>query len=108
MQEAASNTAPQDSDFNFKDLGFDFRLGTANQTFIDGISNIETETVIGTTVTTSIPVTHTVSQSNINAVRVTLRFPSMQKFEDNGDINGVSVNLLIKQLKRRYNHNCYK
>ena len=99
LQEAASNTAPQDSDFNFKDVGFDFRVGTANQTFIEGISNIETETVIGTIVTTSSPVTHTVSQSNINAVRVTLRFPSMQKFEDNGDINGVSVNLLIKTIE---------
>ena len=99
LQEAASNTAPQDSDFNFKDVGFDFRLGTADQTFIEGISNIETETVIGTTVTTSTPVTHTVSQSNINAVRVTLRFPTMQKFEDNGDINGVSVNILIKTIE---------
>ena len=99
LQEAASNTAPQDSDFNFKDVGFDFRLGTASQTFIEGISNIETETVIGTTVTTSSPVTHTVSSSDINAVRVTLRFPSMQKFEDDGDINGVSVNLLIKTIE---------
>jgi len=99
LQEAASNTAPQDSDFNFKDVGFDFRLGTASQTFIEGISNIETETVIGTTVTTSNPVTHTVTQSNINAVRVTLRFPSMQKFEDNGDINGVEVNLIIKTIE---------
>jgi len=99
LQEAASNTAPSDSDFNFKDVGFDFRLGTANQTFIEGISNIETETVIGTTVTTSSPVTHTVSSSSINAVRVTLRFPSMQKFEDDGDINGVEVNLLIKTIE---------
>ena len=99
LQEAASNTAPQDSDFNFKDVGFDFRLGTSSQTFIEGISNIETETVIGTTVTTSTPVTHTVSSSDINAVRVTLRFPSMQKFEDDGDINGVSVNLLIKTIE---------
>ena len=99
LQEAASNTAPQDSDFNFKDVGFDFRVGTANQTFIEGISNIETETVIGTTVTTSTPVTHTVSSSDINAVRVTLRFPSMQKFEDDGDINGVEVNLLIKTIE---------
>ena len=99
LQEAASNTAPEDSDFNFKDVGFDFRLGTASQTFIEGISNIETESVIGTTVTTSTPVTHTVSASNINAVRVTLRFPSMQKFEDNGDINGVEVNLLIKTIE---------
>ena len=99
LQEAASNTSPQDSDFNFKDVGFDFRLGTSSQTFIEGISNIETETVIGTTVTTSTPVTHTVSSSDINAVRVTLRFPSMQKFEDDGDINGVSVNLLIKTIE---------
>jgi len=99
LQEAASNTAPTDSDFNFKDVGFDFRLGTSSQTFIDGISNIETETVIGTTVTTSSPVTHTVSSSDINAVRVTLRFPSMQKFEDDGDINGVEVNLLIKTIE---------
>ena len=99
LQEAASNTSPQDSDFNFKDVGFDFRLGTSSQTFIEGISNIETETVIGTTVTTSSPVTHTISSSSINAVRVTLRFPSMQKFEDDGDINGVSVNLLIKTIE---------
>ncbi len=99
LQEAASNTAPEDSDFNFKDVGFDFRLGTANQTFIEGISNIETESVIGTTVTTSTPVTHTVSASNINAVRVTLRFPSLQKFENNGDINEVEVNLLIKTIE---------
>tara|TARA_A100001391_G_scaffold135973_1_gene94655 strand:- start:373 stop:3723 length:3351 start_codon:yes stop_codon:yes gene_type:complete len=99
LQEAASNTAPEDSDFNFKDVGFDFRLGTSSQTFIDGISNIETETVIGTTVTTSNPVTHTVSSSDINAVRVTLRFPSMQKFENDGDINGVEVNLLIKTIE---------
>lgn len=99
LQEAASNTAPSDSDFNFKDVGFDFRVGTSSQTFIEGISNIETETVIGTTVTTSSPVTHTVSSSDINAVRVTLRFPTMQKFEDDGDINGVSVNLLIKTIE---------
>ena len=99
LQEAASNTAPEDSDFNFKDVGFDFRLGTSSQTFIEGISNIETESVIGTTVTTSTPVTHTVSASNINAVRVTLRFPSMQKFENDGDINGVEVDLLIKTIE---------
>ena len=99
LQEAASNTSPEDSDFNFKDVGFDFRVGTSSQTFIDGISNIETETVIGTTVTTSTPVTHTVSSSDINAVRVTLRFPSMQKFESDGDINGTEVNLLIKTIE---------
>ena len=99
LQAAASVTAPQDSDFNFADVGFDFRVGTASQTFISGIKNIETEVGIGTTVTTSNPVTHTVSQSTINAVRVTLQFPSMQVFKDNGDIDGTSVNLLIKVIE---------
>ena len=99
LQQAASNTSPVDTDFNYKDVGFEFRTGTSSQTFISGIKNIETEVPIATSVIVSSPVTHTVSQSNINAVRVTLRFPSMQKFEDNGDINGVSVNLLIKTIE---------
>ena len=99
LQASADVTAPNDSDFNFKDVGFEFREGIANQTFIAGIKNIETELPIGTTVTTSIPVTHTVSQSTINAVRVTLRFPSMQKFKNNGDIVGAEVNLLIKTIE---------
>ena len=99
LQAAASVSSPQDSDFNFKDVGFVFREGTANQTFISGIKNIETEVGIGTQVTTSNPVTHTVTQSTINAVRVTLNFPSMQVFNDEGGIDGTEVRLLIKVIE---------
>ena len=99
LQAAASVTAPTDSEFNFQDVGFEFREGTANQTFISGIKNIETEVGIGTTVTTSNPVTHTINQSTINAVRVTLQFPSMQVFNDQGGIDGTKVNLLIKVIE---------
>ena len=99
LQAAASVSSPQDSDFNFKDVGLDFRDGTANQTFISGIKNIETEVGIGTQVTTSNPVTHTVTQSTINAVRVTLNFPSMQVFNDQGGIDGTEVRLLIKVIE---------
>ena len=60
---------PDDSDFNYTNVGFDFRLGTSNQTFISGIKNTETENPIGTPVTTTTAVTHTVSNTNINAVR---------------------------------------
>ena len=90
---------PDDTDFNFLNVGFDFRLGTSNQTFISGIKNIESENPIGTTVTTSTPVTHTVSDTNTNAVRVTVRFGSLQKFEDDGDINGTEVQLRIKTIE---------
>ncbi len=99
LQAAASVTAPNDSDFNFKDVGFEFREGTSSQTFISGIKNIETEVGIGTEVTTSNPVTHTVSQTTINAVRVTLQFPSMQVFNNNGGIDGTEVQLRIKIIE---------
>ena len=95
----AKAQSPDDTDFNFKNVGFDFRTGTASQTFIQGIKNIETEVGIGTTVTTSNPVTHTVSDSNINAVRVTIRFGSLQKFENDGNINGTEVQLKIKTIE---------
>ena len=99
LQAAASVSSPQDCDFNFKDVCFVFREGTANQTFISGIKNIETEVGIGTQVTTSNPVTHTVTQSTINAVRVTLNFPSMQVFNNEGGIDGTEVRLLIKVIE---------
>ena len=65
LQEGADNTAPATSEFNYENVGFDFRLGTASQTFIEGVNAVETENVIGTTVTTTNPVTHTVSSSDI-------------------------------------------
>tara|TARA_Y100000114_G_scaffold154496_1_gene176662 strand:+ start:2146 stop:5466 length:3321 start_codon:yes stop_codon:yes gene_type:complete len=94
-QFLAKASNPEDSDFNYSNVGFDFRLGTSTQTFIGGIKNIETENPIGTPVTTSTPVTHTVSNTNINAVRVTVKFNSLQRFRDDGDIEGTSVNLKV-------------
>ena len=76
LQPAASVSNPSDSDFNYQNVSFDFRLGTSNQTFISGIDATEAENIIGTTVTTSTPVTHTVSSDTIDAVRVTVKFPS--------------------------------
>ena len=98
-QFLAKAQSPDDTDFNFKNVGFDFRTGTASQTFIGGITNVETEVPIGTTVTTSTAVTHTVTSSTINACRVTLRFGSLQKFEDDGNINGTEVQLRIKTIE---------
>ena len=38
--------APDDSDFNYKNVGFDFRVGTNSQSFIQGIKNTETRRLI--------------------------------------------------------------
>ena len=99
LQQAADVTSPADSDFNYKNVTFDFRLGSSDQTFISGINATEAETIIGTPVTPSTPVNHTVSSDTINAVRVTVKFVSIQKFTDSGDIQGTEVNLKIKTIE---------
>jgi len=98
LQQAAG-TSPNDEDFNFQNISFEPRFGTANQTAIAGITETESETSVGVTVTQSTPVSRQITNSNIDAVRVTLGFPSLQKFEDNGDINGAEVALTIQTIE---------
>ncbi len=88
-----------DSDFNFQNVDFELRFGTADQPHIAGISDIETETTVGVAVTAGSPVSRSISNSNINAVRVTIGFNALQKFEDNGDVSGTSVDIRIQIIQ---------
>ena len=98
LQQAAGSS-PNDEDFNFKNISFEPRFGTSNQTAIAGISETESETSVGVTVTQSTPVSRSISNTNVDAVRVTIGFPTLQKFEDNGDINGAEVALTIQTIE---------
>jgi len=98
LQQAAG-TSPSDEDFNFRNITFEPRFGTADQTAIAGISETESETNVNVTVTQSAPVSRQITNTNINAVRVTLGFPALQKFEDNGDINGAEVAFTIQTIE---------
>jgi len=99
LRANADPTNAQPTDFNFQDVEFEPRFGTSNQTFISGIANIESETNVGSKVENGTPISRQITNSNINAVRVTLRFNGLQKFETNGDVNGASVELTIKIIQ---------
>ncbi len=99
LQQNASNTSPNDSDFNFQNVTFTPRFGTSSQTYIPGISAIETENPVGTNITASSPVTQTITNTLVNAIRITIGFPSIQKFQDDGDIVGTSVSLTMKVIE---------
>jgi predicted phage tail protein len=99
LQSSASNTSPADSDFNFQNISFEPRFGTSDQTAIQGISEIETENAVGVAVTKASPVSRSITNTSVNAVRVTLGFPSLQKFEDDGDINGAEVAINIQTIE---------
>jgi len=98
LQQAAG-TSPNDEDFNFQNISFEPRFGTSDQTAIAGITETESETSVGVTVTQSTPVSRQITDTNIDAVRVTIGFPTLQKFEDNGDINGAEVSLTIQTIE---------
>jgi len=96
LNKNASNTNPQQADFNFQDVGFTPRFGAANQTHIPGIEGSESVSTIGVKVTTSAPVTHQITDPQKDAAKIVVTFPSLQRFNDEGDIYGTSVNLKIQ------------
>ena len=100
LQSSASNTSPASTDFNFQDVTFTPRFGTSNQEHISGIESSQSINTVGVTVTNSTPVTRTISNSNIDAVKVTVTFPQIQVATDSGDLLGSSVNL---QIQIQYN-----
>ena len=99
LQQSASNTNPSDEDFNFQNITFQPRFGTSDQTAIEGITASESETAVGVVVTKDTPVSRSITDTNVDAVRVTLGFPALQKFEDDGDINGAEVSLTIQTIE---------
>jgi predicted phage tail protein len=56
LQSTANFSSPVTTDFNFQNVGFTPRFGTANQTHIPGIEESQSVTSVGVTVTTSAPV----------------------------------------------------
>ena len=96
LNASASNTSPATADFNFQNVSFAFKEGTANQTHISGIVSSESTTGVGTTVTTSAPVTRQITNTNVDAAKVTITFPQLQKATDQGDLLGSSVQLNIQ------------
>jgi predicted phage tail protein len=107
LRAGASNTSPATSDYNFKNVGIDVRYGTQAQTAINsntGSGAAATEVGVGVTVEQATPVVRTITDVNVDAVRVTVNFPQLQFFSNEGDIYGASVRL---QIAVQYNGGGY-
>jgi len=99
LQSTATSASPADTDFNFKDVTFKSKFGTSNQTAMSGIPNIDesrSPTAVGVTVTTSAPVTRQVTNTDVDAIIITLTWPQIQVAEDDGDIRGDTVEYKIE------------
>ncbi len=95
LKSTANSASPNTTDFNFQDVTFNPRFGTSDQTKISGIESSSSITAVGSTVTAATPVTRQITNSDVDAVNVTITFPQLQKATDKGDLLGSSVSLKI-------------
>ena len=98
LQQGAK-TPLEDTDFNFQNVSFEPRFGTSDQTAIQAITEQETEISVNQIVTQSSPVSVSITNTSVNAVRVTIAFNELQEFLADGDIDGAEVTLNIQTIE---------
>lgn len=84
-----------DGSQNFSGVAWEFRSGTQAQKYIQGIPGTENEINVGTEVSSSTAWTRTFTNTQLSAVRLRLKWPSLFKQENDGDLVGYSVNYAI-------------
>lgn len=84
-----------DGSQNFSGVTWEFRAGTQAQKYIQGIPGTENEISVGTEVSSATAWTRTFTNTQLSAVRLRLKWPSLFKQEDDGDLVGYSVNYAI-------------
>jgi hypothetical protein len=91
------NTPLQNPDgtYNFSNVIVETRPGTQGQSYIPGFEQIANEVSVNVSVRQATPVVRTVTDSTVNAVRVTVSLPALQESNSKGDILGSSVDLDI-------------
>ena len=85
-----------DGTFNFKDVSYSTRTGTSSQTVIPITENTTSVKTTGyTTIEQSTPRVVQITDSDVDAVKVVINVPSLQRISDKGDIYGSEIELAI-------------
>lgn len=84
-----------DGSQNFSGVTWEFRAGTQAQKYIQGIPGTENEISVGSEVSSATAWTRTFTNTQLSAVRLRLKWPSLFMQEDNGDLIGYSINYAI-------------
>lgn len=88
--------------FNFYNVSLQGRIGGQVQDVLSGFSASEKEVSVSAQVRRNLPITRTITDSKVSRLRFTIGVQALSKIEDNGDINGSQVNLLITVGNKSY------
>ena len=95
LEASADSANVTDTDFNYQDVVFKPRFGTADQAKVDGIESSSSVTPVGVIVTTSSPVTRQITNTNVDRINVLITVPQLQLATDKGDILGSTIEYKI-------------
>lgn len=85
-----------DGSFNFSGLLIQTRVGTQDQAYMPGFSSGENEITVSTEILSGVPVVRSISNSNIDSVRIRVSIPQLTyQNPSTGDLTGNSVNFAI-------------
>lgn len=84
-----------DGSQNFSSVTWEFRAGSQAQNYIQGIPGTENEISVGTEVSSATAWTRTFTNTQLSAVRLRLKWPSLFMQEDDGDLVGYSINYAL-------------
>lgn len=86
----------EDDSYNFEGITYALREGTSSQDIIPGFPSVEAETAVGVKVTFATEVVRTITDTNIDAVIVTVDFTGLTVAnKKTGDLEGSTVNYRI-------------
>jgi predicted phage tail protein len=99
LREEADVNNVQASDYNFdvSNAVFAIRKGTQDQSYTDIIGDAnQQEHSVNVKVGKNVPVTRSITDTDVTSVRVTLSVPALQVFKNNGNVEGSSVTYQIQ------------
>ncbi|MBD8099787.1 DUF1983 domain-containing protein [Pseudomonas fluorescens] len=92
------NTPLQDpqGNMNFPNVKWEWRTGAVDQTYIQGIPSVESETTISTELRSGTPWVRAISNTQLSAVRVRFSWPAIQSVDAGGNINGYRIEYKVE------------
>ncbi|WP_438308425.1 phage tail protein [Pseudomonas guariconensis] len=91
------NTPLQDAsgNMNFPGVKWEWRRGTVEQSYIQGIPAVESETSVNVELRSDTPWTRTLSNTQLSAVRLRFSWPRLVKQDSKGNTNGYTIEYAI-------------
>jgi predicted phage tail protein len=97
LRSGADVTNLSESDYNFKGVTVTPRYGTNAQTYIPKFGETTEDVVsVNVEVLQATPVTRQITDSNVDAVRVSIAIPRLEASNEQGDVLGTSVTVRIQ------------